>query len=108
MLPCHGKAVDSRPYSENFMALALWSSQEMLLLEGRYFQPHSPIVGQRRKQELKLLNEAELKNLQAIKKKLLDPLSNHPLCLLTLSLIVIFEVHFQASCARASYCNSHW
>ena len=51
----------------------------MLLPEGRHFQPHSCAAGQRRMQELKLLNEAELKNSQAVKQNLLDPLCNHPL-----------------------------
>lgn len=108
MLPCHGKVVDSSPYSKNFIAFTLWSSQEMLPPEGRHFQLHSCAAGQRGMQELKLLNEAELKNLQTIKQKLLDPLSNHPLCSLTLSPIVISQVHFWGFHARSSYCISHW
>lgn len=47
----------------------------MLPPEGWHFQPHSCAAGQRGMQELKLSSEAELKNLQASKQKLLDPLS---------------------------------
>jgi len=74
--------------------------------EGRYFQPHTGTAGQGEMQEFKLLNEVEPKNLQAIKQKLLDPLSNH--LLLILFLTIISRVHFRGFHARASYCNSHW
>lgn len=59
-------------------------------------------------QELKLLSEAELKNLQASKQKLLDPLSNHALCSLTLCLVVVSEVYFWWFGVKASFSNSHW
>lgn len=75
----------------------------MLPPEGRHFQPHSCVAGQAGMQELKVLNEAELRNLQAIKQELLDPLGNQLLHLLTTSLIVIVRVHFWGFHARASY-----